>query len=161
MLSHGFFSRSKELVACSRGLFQHPHLKEKVDEGFHDVHWIGIRHQKVKHVFPSFCLDLLYTLQFSSQLYQRYNYFGDVKIVCYLHPLNSCQLGVGDFIPHYYSTKINSLIIEREFSTKTFEAKYEWIASGIMHELYNTFGIWKCPFFNDKGELKSDWLKLK
>lgn len=102
----------------------------------------------------AFCLDLLYTLQFSSYIHQSYNYFGDVRIVCFLHPLNFSKLRIHRLSHHYYSTQINELIIEREFSTKTIEAKYEWIASGIMHELYNSYGIWKCPFFDDEGHLK-------
>lgn len=111
------------------------------------------------------CIKLLHTLQFASALYQRYNFFGDVKIVCDLRWMKDTWLpsfsrGIHRFsLVEEYPCQTNIINISREFSTNMLDSKYEYIASGIMDDLANSYGLWKCPFFDDKGIFKESVLK--
>lgn len=124
----------------------------------HYFHYFGDKDDRDKLVFVYnlFCLKLLHTLQFASALYQKYNYFGDVKILCDLKWLRDSYLI--DFQRNRaldgYPCQINELTISREFPTTMVESKYEYITSGIMDEIFNCYGLWKCPLFDDEGNLK-------
>jgi len=110
-----------------------------------------------KKVFMAngFCVKLLHILQFASTLYQKYNFFGDVKIVCNLHRLKDSLI----LLPHRFHRYIEhpcqvyTLNVSREFPTNMVESKYEYITSGIMNEIFNSFSLWKCPFFDEEGKL--------
>lgn len=102
-----------------------------------------------------FCAKLMHNFQFAGNLYQRTNYFGDVKIVCNLSKLRAVNLMVPkgkEYIKKGCQT--NTIKVTREFSALTIETKSEWISSGIMDEIYNNFGEWKCQYFDEKGKLK-------
>lgn len=102
-----------------------------------------------------FCVKLLQVLQFASTLYQGHNYFGDLRIICSLQPTMKSLLGSSlSFIPERrHACKVDEISISREYSTNVVESRYEWISSGIMDEVFNSYGLWKCPFFDDHGNL--------
>ena len=111
--------------------------------------------EKMVFLYHIFCLKLLHSLQFASTLYQKYNYFGDVKIVCNLKWLKNSYLldlrrnrGLEE-----YPCQENELTISRVFPINVVESKYEYITSGIMDEIFNCYGLWKCPLFDDEGKL--------
>ena len=128
--------------------------------------YFGIKKQeKVFFSALDFCIKLLHTLQFASALYQRYNFCGDVKITCDLRWVKSSWLpsfrrGMHAFgISEEYPCQVNIINISREFSTNMLESKYDHIASGIMDDVFNSYGLWKCPFFDDEGNFKESVLK--
>jgi len=114
--------------------------------------------EKEKMIFldTAFCLKLLHTLQFTSTLYQKYNYFGDVKIICNLRKVEDSWILQPHRLHRYieYPCQVKEIIISRERPTNMVESKYEFITSRIMDEIFNSYGLWKCPLFDDKGNLK-------
>ena len=115
---------------------------------------------KMVFVHNIFCLKLLNTLQFASTLYQKCNYFGDVRIVCHLQPTEESLLldlrrnrGLEG-----YPCQTNEMIVSGEFSTSVVERKPEYISSEVMDEIFNNYGLWKCQLFDDEGNLKKDAL---
>ncbi len=108
---------------------------------------------------PLFCIRLLHTFQLASSVYQKYNFFGDVKILCQLQPLDNSWLPDGKANREQPASQRNTILTSREFSTRTVDSKQEWISSEIMNEIYNSYGEWNCPYFDDEGTLKKDWLK--
>lgn len=117
---------------------------------------------KVLLLYHVFCVKLLHTLQFASTLYQRYNYFGDVKIACNLKWVKDSllpRLDRSNRIFTEYPCQINEINILREFPINMLESKYEYIASGIMDDIFNSYGIWKCPLFDNEGNFKESLLK--
>ena len=118
--------------------------------------------EKMLFLYHFFCVKLLHTLQFASSLYQRYNYFGDVKITCDLRWLKDSWLPRLDRLHRIYQynpCQVNELNISREFPTNVVESKYEYITSDIMNEIFNSYGLWKCPLFDDEGNLKESKLR--
>lgn len=110
-----------------------------------------------------FCVKLLHTLQFVSTLFQRYNYFGDVKIKCDLRWMkDSWLLKSGRFGVHtdMFPCQTNIIGISREFPTSIVESKYEYVTSDIMNEIFNNYGLWKCHLFDENGNLKESELHL-
>jgi len=101
--------------------------------------------------YSVFCVKLLHTLQFASTVYSRYNYFGDVRIVASIKPSNNLVIPA-QFRSLDQTCKSNSIHVEREFSSTMLESKWSFIASGIMHEIFNHFGFWRCPIFDDRGD---------
>jgi hypothetical protein len=88
-------------------------------------------------------------------------YFGDVKIVCSLEPMIHSRLldlhrnrGIQEC-----PCQKNEIITSREFPTSFIESKYSYVASGIMDDIFNSYGIWKCPLFDDEGNFKESALK--
>jgi hypothetical protein len=109
-----------------------------------------------------FCVSLMHTLQFASTVYQRCNYFGDAKIVCSLYGLENSVLPRGDRVHLRYNMfpcQVSEINIAREFLTNIIESKYEFITSGIMDDIFNSYGLWKCPYFDDKGNFKEDSIR--
>jgi len=123
--------------------------------------YFGAIHEEEKLFLHNiFCIKLMHTLQFASTLYQNYNYFGDVKIICNLHGVESSLLVYDKMRRGPFrlgaccrSAKIN---ISREFPINMVESKYEFITSGIMDEIFNNYEMWKCPYFDDVGNFKED-----
>jgi hypothetical protein len=107
-----------------------------------------------------FCLNLLYTFQFATALYQRHNYFGDLKVVCTLDSMkDSLLLNLRrNRALEGYPCQSNEITVTREISKDQIELKSEYIASGIMDEVFNCYGLWKCPLFDNEGNLKKDML---
>jgi hypothetical protein len=97
-----------------------------------------------------FCVRLLHTLQFAAMLYSRYNYFGDVRIVASLKNTSNLHLQLG-YLRRNYRCESQNIIVKREFPSAMLETEFSWIAAGIMHEIFNHFGIWRCQYFDDKG----------
>ena len=98
----------------------------------------------------NFCVKLLHTLQFASTLYRKYNYFGDVKITCNLWMVKNSL--IVRTMEEESPCEVNEISISREFPTNIIESKYEQIASGIMDDIFNCYGLWKCPFFDGEGK---------
>lgn len=111
----------------------------------------------------NYCVTLLHALQFASALHQRYNFFGSVKISCRLDFVYDSWLRIPTLrrLRPYrdYSCQTDSINISREFSTSTVESEFEYITSDIMDEIFNCYGIWKCPLFDEERELRQDLLK--
>ena len=53
-----------------------------------------------------------------------------------------------------YPCQTTEINIVRDFPTTVLESKFEYITSGIMDEIFNCYGLWKCPLFDDEGNLK-------
>lgn len=118
---------------------------------------------KKTFLYHFFILKLLNTLQFSSLLYQRYNYFGDVKLICDIHWTKHSWLPSLNFIRILENNpcQTNLISISREFPVNMINSNYEYITSGIMDDIFNSYGIWKCPFFDEEGKLKDNlWKSL-
>jgi hypothetical protein len=97
----------------------------------------------------------MHNFQFADNLYQRTNYFGDIKIVCKLSRLKTVNLLIPKgkkYIKKRCQT--NTIKVTREVSALTIETKGEWLSSGIMNEIYNSFGEWYCQYFDETGQLK-------
>ena len=124
----------------------------------HYMSYFGKMHQeKMLLLYLDFCVKLLHTLQFASNLYQRYNYFGDVKIACNLKWVRDSWLPRFDRLRRMLGEspcQVNEISISREFPTTVVESKHEYVTSGIMDEIFNCYGLWKCPLFDDEGKLK-------
>jgi len=145
----------------------------RVFEGL-EIHRNGIVHaisffgtfKGKKRVFMAydFCVAIMHALDFVRLLYQRYNYFGDIKIVCNLQGVKHSllrvpdkQFGKFDLYNDSYCP-LKDLTIVRELPISLIESKRENIASSIMNEIFNCYGFWKCPYFNDKGKLKEPFV---
>ncbi|GAG86426.1 unnamed protein product, partial [marine sediment metagenome] len=107
-----------------------------------------------------YCIKLLQTLQVASTLYKKYNYFGDIRIICNLQSLENTNLlkGNGRLEVLRGPCQIDKSTITREVSSLLLDFQREYIASGIMNEVYNSYGEWKCNYFDDKGKLIEDKL---
>lgn len=109
-------------------------------------------HPELAH-FPygTYCVELLRTLQFASIVYSHYNYFGDVRIVTSIKSSDKLVIKMGPLDEHF--CKSDSILVEREFPSTMLESEYSFIASSIMHEIFNHFELWKCPLFDGKGNI--------
>ena len=43
------------------------------------------------------------------------------------------------------------LVVKREYSISYVETGYEQITSSIMNEIFNHYGAFRCPSFDDQG----------
>jgi hypothetical protein len=105
-----------------------------------------------------FCVRLLHTLQFANSLYSRYNYFGDVRIVVRLEETSGLYLQIGRFASSRAECASVMIAVEREFPSSMLGTHFSWIASGIMHEIFNHFEVWRCHYFDDEGNYLVDKL---
>mgnify|MGYP003879812761 CR=1 FL=1 len=122
------------------------------------------RYGRILFLDRIFCVRLLHTLQFANSVFLRYNYFGNVKIVT---SLRGC--GVRDAWlstepdtqpPEWRSScSSNSIIVKREYASNMLETDFSFIAANIMNEIFNHFGKWKCPFFDDQGNYLENLLR--
>src|SRR5207245_742200 len=97
-------------------------------------------------------LRLLHTLQFASMVYEKCNYFGDVKIILSIKPTDQLFIQDGLGIPsEYKACQSPAIFVEREVPTSTLEANFSQIAADIMNQVFNYFGEWKSPLFDPKG----------
>ena len=99
---------------------------------------------------------LMQTLQFTNTVLSHYNYFGDVKIIVTLK--TSSRSAIFGQIDANEACKLDSLDarIEREHPIYYVETKYEQIASSIMNEIFNHYGIFRCELFDEEGNYKGD-----
>lgn len=100
--------------------------------------------------YKVFCVKLLHTLQFASMVYLHYNYFGDVRIVASIKPSSKLVLPTKFHLDEQVC-KSNSILVDREFPSTMLESEYSFIASGIMNEIFNHFGFWRCHLFDKNG----------
>lgn len=124
---------------------------------YHFSYYGEMNEGKLLFLSDIFCFRLLQALQFASSFYQRYNYFGDTKISCRLQWVQDSWLPRFDRFGRVREThpcQTNVISISREFSTTMIESEYEYVASGIMDEIFNCYGLWKCLLFSDEGKLK-------
>ena len=98
-----------------------------------------------------FCLALIHTLQFANEVYSRYNYFGDVKLMVILKQRNAIWLQLLNSSKDLVTSHEDHILVTREFPITVLEDEYSWIAASIMHEIFNHFGVWRCDFFDEKG----------
>jgi hypothetical protein len=164
-------SKSRTPIPSPNGLkYQFIDRNDKLWEGL-EIHRNGCVHSisgfsvvtdddKVCLHYPYFCFTLLHAFQFVSALFQKHNYFGDVKIVCNLRGIKDSYLRQFDerrlpFRRHEdFSCQTDQINVVREFPTKLVESEYEYITSEIMDEIFNCYGLWKCPLFDDERNLK-------
>jgi hypothetical protein len=100
--------------------------------------------------YKLFALKLLHTLQFADMVYSRYNYFGDIRVVASIVAAKPLALpSESPFEERFISS--NRLEVTREFSSTMLASDFSYVASGMMNELYNCFGLWRCPLFDDNG----------
>jgi hypothetical protein len=97
----------------------------------------------IEFAYVTFALKLLHTLQFATMVYSRYNYFGDVRVIGSIRSSRNLKLGA-IAVP-------GDVYVERELSLTVLESRFSYIASGIMNELVNHFGQWRCKLFDEKG----------
>jgi len=90
------------------------------------------------------------SLQFASLLYARNNYFGDIRIAASINPSKNLVIPTS-FHMDEQKSRSDLIGVEREVSTQLLESDWSFIASGMMNEIFNHFGYWKCPLFDDKG----------
>ncbi len=100
--------------------------------------------------FVRFCKRLLHTLQFASMVYAKCNYFGEVKILVSIFASQALVLPIGPPLGEPESSS-SSISVGREFPSAMLESDFSYIASGIMNELFNYFGLWRCKLFNEEG----------
>lgn len=115
--------------------------------------------QEKKKIFDAhgFCVTLMHALQFASTLHQRYNYFGDLKIACRLLFVGDSSLYLRSHSPfrltmEEHPCQANEITILREYPTSFVESRYEHVASGIMNQILNNYGLWEFPFFDEQGK---------
>jgi hypothetical protein len=101
-------------------------------------------------MYHRFCERLIETFQFAALVYAKYNYFGDVRIVVYFEPMRKLVLETSDHLdePICMSDQIR---VEREFPTVMIQSDFSYIAYGIMNEIFNHFGKWRCHLFDENG----------
>lgn len=129
----------------------------------HSFNYFGeLLNGKMLFLYHIFCLKLLHILQLASTLYQKYNFFGDVRVTCDLRwtqnswfPMFRGLSGVRAQSP----CQVNEIRVSREVPTTMVESRYEYIASEIMDEICNCYGIWKCPLFDDEGKFNESILR--
>jgi len=93
----------------------------------------------------------------------RYNYFGDVRIRIRLrsnseHVKIKHDSGFSSEEPLGMFKKNMNIQVNREFSTEYLKSNPDRIAASIMHEVFNNFGEWRCPLFDEDGKMKTEEL---
>ncbi|AJM91721.1 AlbA family DNA-binding domain-containing protein [Nitrosopumilus piranensis] len=95
---------------------------------------------------------IMQTLIFSHTLLSNHNYFGDVMIVVTTKCLSQSVLpNKNGYLSDYPHLDTLNAIIEREHSMPYVETKYEEITSSMMNEIFNHYGEFRCPLFDEQG----------
>jgi len=106
---------------------------------------------------------ILHTLKFAVLPLSRYNYFGDVRIRIRLRS-NSERVRIGQgsvFPPEKPLGKFKKNVdiqVNRELSIEYLKSNPERITASIMNEVFNNFGVWRCPLFDEDGRMKTEAL---
>lgn len=142
-----------------RGIYLEIHRNGSVEYAG-DFSGMDEEHDIVFFLDKIFCVRLLHTLQFASTVFSRYNYFGNVKIVVSLKGsrLRNALLSTeSDRIPVRRSVCRNDkILVEREWASNMLETEFSFISAGIMHEIFNHFGKWRCLLFDNNGNYLVD-----
>jgi len=94
-------------------------------------------------------IKMMHLFQFASIVYSRYNYFGDVRIVLQVRSSsNGVTLG-GVKESRRYSGRIRQ---EREVPSTILGTHFSQITAGMMHQMFNRFGLWRCLLFDNDGQ---------
>ena len=121
-------------------------------------YFAGMINEKMQFDVLYYCVTLLHALQFASALYQRCDFFGSVKILCKLDFVKDSLLRIPTMrkfgVHRDYSCQTSTINISREFSTSIVESESEYITSDIMNEIFNCYGLWECPLFDDEDNFK-------
>ena len=94
---------------------------------------------------------LMQTLQFTNTALSHYNYFGDVKIIVTLETSSRSEIFGQKYARERYTSDSLDVTIEREHPMHYIETKYEQIASSIMNEIFNHYGVFRCELFDEAG----------
>ena len=140
--SHGLTSNSydgEELQIHRNGCIQHVRYHTTK---FEDRIRLGHEHMTKR---------LMQTLQFTNTVLSHYNYFGDVKIIVTLETSSRSQISVQIHTDEIYALDSLDVTIEREHPLYYIETKYEQIASSIMNEIFNHYGVFRCELFDEEG----------
>lgn len=115
----------------------------------------GYIHEDIAYIqYPVLAVRIMHVLQFSHTLLTKYNYYGEVRIRLFLKS-HLTKLGIeisGNFGREQYGMQGNEIQIDREFPIDYLVSNYSQITASIMDEIFNHFGIWKCYFFDEKGD---------
>ena len=108
----------------------------------------------IKLEYEHMAKRLIQTLQFTNTVLSHYSYFGDVKIIVTLE--TSSKNKIFDQIHANEIRTLDSLdaTIEREHPLYYIETKYEQIASSIMNEIFNRYGVFRCELFDEEGNYR-------
>lgn len=145
--SHGLTSKnpfntssSEELQIHRNGCIQYVYYYKMKED---DTIFLSYEHMAQR---------LMEILQFASIVLSSYNYFGDGKIVVTL--TSSSKSTIPDREGNFYGIQsldnLNS-VIEREYPMSYVETEYERVTSSIMNEIFNHYGAFRCPLFDEEG----------
>lgn len=104
-----------------------------------------------------FVRELFGFLNFLGVFYEKIDYFGFIK-------LNIKLSNVKDYLVKDPLIRLKGelrfegpalLLNPREFLMSNFLEKYRKYSREIMNELFNTFGVLECPYFDDENNLKN------
>ena len=142
--SHGLItkhSRYEELQIHRNGCIQYVHYDSFQDNGALYLPYMSIAKK------------LMQTLQFANNVLSHYNYFGDVKIIVSLVSSSKNVIVVGTGLWNRQGAELDGLNIkvERECPMYHIETKYEQVASSIMNDIFNHYGVVRCQLFDEDG----------
>ena len=145
--SHGLTSNSydgEELRIHRNGCVQHVRYHTKKFEDMFHLEYEPMTKR------------LMQTLQYTNTVLSHYNYFGDVKIIVTLETSSRSKIFGRIYADEACMLDSLDATIEREYPIYYIETKYEQIASSIMNEIFNYYGIFRCELFDEEGNYKGD-----
>ena len=102
---------------------------------------------------------IMQTIEFASKIMAAYNYFGEQKAILTLSsPSETTLVWVQkDGLVHESGepTRLD-LTIEREYPSDYAKENYQQITAFMMHELFNHYGIPRCPRFDENNEWRNE-----
>ena len=140
--SHGLTSNSydgEELRIHRNGCVQHVRYHTTKFE------------DRTRLVYEHMTKRLMQTLQYTNTVLSHYNYFGDVKIIVTLETSSRSQIFGQIHADVICALDSLDVTIEREHPLYYIETKYEQIASSIMNEIFNHYGVFRCELFDEEG----------
>ncbi len=105
--------------------------------------------KRVSFRYVRFCARLLHTLQFASMVCSRYNYFGDVRIVASVRSRGNLVIPLSAVRSNEAVSEVERIRVEREVPSGFLESNFSSVSSGIMDEIFNHFGLWRCELFDE------------
>lgn len=146
--AHGLICNDNEasLYIHRNGCIQFVYDVGYEDPDYHDTYLLN---------YPQLGVKIMHVLQFTQLILSRYNYFGEVKI---LVNLNSIDKNLGVHLSNLplgsqlQSMNGNKIKVEREYQIDHLKTDFSKITALIMDEIFNHFGIWTCPLFDNNGQ---------
>ena len=93
----------------------------------------------------AFGANLLQTIKLGSFLYNKFNYYGKVKIV--VNVSNCLDMRLDRRGLSRNKCESDEIYVEREWNSWSLEQDLFTIGKSIMDEIYNHFGLWECGDF--------------